>query len=141
VADRKLLHTAFTNILSNAVKYSPHGGVIEVRVVAAGGSSSGSAGGAVDGVAGVASAGAVCVRVEDHGIGIPEADQPRLFQPFHRAGNVGSLAGTGLGLSIAKEMIELMHGAIGFQSKVGEGTCFEFTLPPALAPCSPAEAV
>jgi PAS domain S-box-containing protein len=108
-ADAKLLRTVITNLITNAIKYSPDGTDICVAVVQR-------------------SAEAI-LRVTDGGIGIPEKDQERLFQAFHRASNVGSLAGTGLGLSIAKEFLELMGGAISFESQVGAGTTFEIALP------------
>jgi signal transduction histidine kinase len=69
------------------------------------------------------------LTVSDHGIGIPEEDQKRLFEPFHRARNVSDVSGTGLGLSIARRAVELHGGTIGFQSQVGIGTTFVVILP------------
>ena len=65
------------------------------------------------------------VSIKDYGIGIPEDELPKLFQPFFRANNVGEINGTGLGLSIAKEYIEVNKGEIAVQSTLGEGSCFE----------------
>lgn len=109
LADPKLLRTVVTNLISNAIKYSPRGGNVSVAV-----------GRQTDGIT-------LCVI--DKGIGIPERDQKHLFEAFHRASNVGSLAGTGLGLSIAREFLSLMNGSITFESTVGVGTTFEVTLP------------
>ena len=69
------------------------------------------------------------LTVRDEGIGIPAADLPYLFEPFHRAGNVGAIAGTGLGLVIAKEAAELHGGSITVQSEVNRETTFTVKLP------------
>ena len=65
------------------------------------------------------------VSIKDYGIGIPEEEFPKLFQPFFRANNVTEIKGTGLGLSIAKEYVEINKGQIAVQSTLGEGSCFE----------------
>jgi len=67
--------------------------------------------------------------VRDHGIGIPETDRAHLFEPFHRAANVGQTQGTGLGLLIVKRCVELLDGQITFASREGEGTTFTVRLP------------
>lgn len=108
-ADESLLRHIFTNLLSNAVKYSPPGQHIEFRVRQDGGN-------------------AIC-RVADRGCGIPEADQKRLFQAFHRGGNVRQIPGTGLGLLIVERCVALHGGEIQFQSAEGQGTTFTVTLP------------
>ncbi len=72
-------------------------------------------------------------RIQDEGIGIPEADQTRLFEPFHRAGNVGVTKGTGLGLAIVKQSAELHGGTISYETQEGVGTTFTVMLP-----CPPA---
>ncbi|MBI5670234.1 MAG: PAS domain S-box protein [Chloroflexi bacterium] len=107
--DRKLLRRAITNLLTNAIKYSPPEAPIEVSL-------------AVEGDEAV-------IRVQDHGIGIPEDDLKRLFEPFHRASNVGQIQGTGLGLAITKQAIEKHGGTISVDSRVGEGTAFTVRLP------------
>jgi PAS domain S-box-containing protein len=107
--DEKILRHIFTNLLSNAIKYSPQGGCIEFEVVIADGE--------------------VNFKVKDSGIGIPLEDQKRLFQPFHRAKNVGNIGGTGLGLSIVKKMVELHEGRIEILSEDGVGTTFIVTIP------------
>ena len=102
--DPKLLRHILNNLLSNAVKYSHAGGTVwfdltcdEAQTV-------------------------FCVR--DEGIGIPETDQKRLFEAFHRAGNVGEIKGTGLGLAIVKESVELHGGTITCESAEGRGTSY-----------------
>jgi signal transduction histidine kinase len=67
--------------------------------------------------------------VSDHGIGIPQEDQSRLFEAFHRAANVGQIQGTGLGLLIVKRCVELHRGTIRFESQEGKGTIFIVHLP------------
>jgi signal transduction histidine kinase len=69
------------------------------------------------------------VKVVDQGIGIPEADLQHLFEPFHRAKNVGTISGTGLGLVITKESVELHNGIIAVESQVGIGTTFRVSIP------------
>ncbi|HLV35894.1 MAG TPA: ATP-binding protein [Spirillospora sp.] len=107
--DRKLLRRAITNLLSNAIKYSPEGGDVRVSLSIKDGSA--------------------IIKVSDTGIGIPPEDMPHLFEAFHRAENVGSVAGTGLGLAIARQAVELHGGTIGVESKLGAGTTFTITLP------------
>ncbi len=117
--DRRQLRKAFTNLLSNAIKYSPNGGTVWFRL-------------ALDGKEAV-------IEVEDSGIGIPENDQPRLFEPFHRAGNVDNLPGTGLGLPITKQTVELHGGSISFNSVPNNGTTFTVRLPLKTVTDNPAE--
>jgi PAS domain S-box-containing protein len=109
--DRRMLRRVFTNLLSNAIKYSPEGGDVIFRL-------------SVDHDQDVA-----VIEVTDSGIGIPQADVPRLFEPFHRAGNVDALPGTGLGLPIAKQVIELHGGTIDVETEMDVGTTFRTTLP------------
>jgi signal transduction histidine kinase len=68
------------------------------------------------------------ICVSDSGIGIPEEDQPRLFEPFHRAHNVNNIPGTGLGLPITKQAVELHGGDITVETGSG-GTTFIIHLP------------
>ncbi|MCU0568671.1 MAG: sensor histidine kinase [Oculatellaceae cyanobacterium Prado106] len=71
----------------------------------------------------------VIFQIKDAGIGIPEADQQRLFEPFYRASNVGDRPGTGLGLSIVKNIVESQGGAIELMSQVQSGTTVSLMLP------------
>lgn len=108
-ADEPLLRHIFSNLLSNAAKYSPTGRPVHFTV-------------ARDDSHAV-------FTVRDRGIGIPAEDQPRIFEAFQRAGNVGEIAGSGLGLLITKRCVELHGGSIGFVSAAGEGTTFTVRLP------------
>ncbi len=65
--------------------------------------------------------------MRDHGIGIPAADQERIFEAYQRASNVGSISGTGLGLKIVEDCAELHGGTVTFES--GKGTAFTVRLP------------
>lgn len=109
LADEKLLRHILINLLSNAVKYSPdHTSVLlEVDCTATGTS----------------------LTVTDHGIGIPIADQAKLFEAFYRANNVGNISGTGLGLVIAKRATQAHQGRIFLESQPGKGTIFTVCLP------------
>ena len=107
--DEALLRHIFSNLLSNAVKYSPNGDSVEFGAQRAGSDA--------------------IFTVRDHGIGIPDADQARLFEAFHRAANVSQIPGTGLGLLIVKRCVELHGGTIAFESRVGTGTTFPVCLP------------
>jgi signal transduction histidine kinase len=111
--DEVLLRHIFTNLLANAVKYSPPDAPVEIHIRA-------------DGPSAV-------ISITDHGIGITEEDARRLFQPFTRGGNVGERPGTGLGLVIVKRCAELYGGGVTFTSRAGQGSTFVVTLP-AFAP-------
>ena len=101
-ADERLLQHIFINLLTNAVKYSFAGQVVRFEIKRTGED-------------------LVC-SIRDRGVGIPEADQEWLFEPFHRGNNVGDRPGTGLGLVIVKRCVDLYGGEIKVQSKSGEGT-------------------
>jgi signal transduction histidine kinase len=107
--DPKLLFQLFSNLLSNAVKYSPEGGPIEIA-------------------AGIEAA-EIAVTVTDRGIGIPAQDLPRLFERYHRGGNVSGIVGTGVGLYLVKMVVDLHGGGIRVDSREGEGASFEVRLP------------
>ena len=108
--DRERLGQLFSNLISNAVKFTPAGGKVTARVF-------------VENGIGV-------VEVEDTGIGIPKAEQDRLFQRFFRASTATDQAipGTGLGLAITKAIAEAHAGKIGCRS-TPEGTTFRVELP------------
>jgi PAS domain S-box-containing protein len=107
-ADERLLRHIFTNLLTNAVKYSEPGAPVEFVIEREGNHA--------------------VFRVRDRGIGIPEADQQWLFNAFHRGRNVGNRTGTGLGLVIVKRCVELHEGKIAVESKAGQGTVVTVTL-------------
>lgn len=109
VGDEALIRHILGNLISNAVKYSPAGEPVTVRVERYGGE-------------------AVC-SIADLGIGIPEKDQEHLFQSFSRASNVGDIPGTGLGLVIVKRCVEFHGGSISVDSSPGQGTTFTVQLP------------
>ena len=92
------------NLLSNAIKYSPDGGVVEVTATGA------------DGL--------VQIAVADHGLGIPAAAQPHVFEKFFRVerGAAARIGGTGLGLALAHEIVLAHGGRMGFESAEGEGS-------------------
>lgn len=102
---------AITNLLFNAVKYTPEHGTISVTTRAQGES--------------------VAVEVSDTGIGIPQDEQARIFEEFYRASNARQVEhdGDGLGLSLVKRVVELHGGTISFSSELGRGTTFRILLP------------
>jgi PAS domain S-box-containing protein len=108
-ADERLLRHIFTNLLTNAIKYSDVGRVVRFEV-------------------GRTETEVACA-VRDEGIGIPEADREWLFTPFHRGRNVRDRPGTGLGLVIVKRCVQLHGGKINVVSKGGEGTAVTIRLP------------
>src|SRR5207237_10156973 len=96
-------------LLSNAVKFTPDGGRIEIRVAREGEQ--------------------VRVAVEDTGIGIAPEDQTRIFEEFRQVGRERSREGTGLGLTLTKRFVELHGGRISVESTPGKGSTFSLTLP------------
>ncbi len=107
--DPQLLKNTIINLISNAIKYSPEGKPIAVRVAITDDN--------------------LRLDIEDKGIGIPAEDQANVFERFYRARNSGNIQGTGLGLNIVKKYVELMGGEISFVSNFGEGTTFTVELP------------
>jgi two-component system, OmpR family, sensor histidine kinase SenX3 len=101
----------FTNLVDNAVKYTPPGGKVEV------------VGGSEDSE--------ITIRISDTGIGIPEGKIPRIFERFYRVDKARSKAtgGTGLGLSIVRHVAENHGGRVTVQSTPGEGSTFTVYLP------------
>lgn len=108
-ADRKLIRRVLVNLLSNAVKYSPAGSKIMLLTTS--------------------EPAITTITVKDEGVGISREDQKRLFQPFHRGGQVEAIEGAGLGLAIVKEFVEAHKGTVSFESEPGIGTTFVVTLP------------
>lgn len=107
--DQTLLRSILTNILSNALRYSPNDSAVELTLSRR--------------------KQRVIFRVMDQGVGIPPEDKPYLFEPFHRGKNVSNIPGTGLGLSIVKQFVELQRGEIHVESELGVGTVFRVMLP------------
>jgi signal transduction histidine kinase len=111
VGDRGRLAQVLDNLVSNALKFTPEGGTVKVRTEAEDGQ--------------------VVLEVEDTGIGIPQADQPRLFERFFRSAVAEDQAipGTGLGLAIVKAIVEAHSGRISISSREDVGTTFRVELP------------
>jgi signal transduction histidine kinase len=107
--DESLLRHIFSNLLINAVKYSPIDSQILFELIGR--------------------ETTIDFRIQDCGIGIPADERSQLFQPFNRASNVGSISGTGLGLAIVKSCVEVHGGRILLESEVDVGTTFTVTLP------------
>lgn len=116
-ADAQKLSQAFLNVLSNAYKYSPQGGPVEVSFplrVADGGSQW------------------VGVKVRDHGMGMTPDQLAHMGERFFRADKSGNIPGTGLGVSIVKEIMDLLGGSLEISSELGQGTVMTLWLPAAM---------
>ncbi|MEB3215085.1 MAG: hybrid sensor histidine kinase/response regulator [Nostocales cyanobacterium 94392] len=109
LGDEKLLHHILTNLLGNAVKYSSSNSKVIFNLIH--------------------QPLLVILSIQDSGIGIPIQEQNNLFEPFHRASNVGGIPGTGLGLAIVKKCVEAHGGEITLQSQEGIGSTFTVSLP------------
>ncbi|MEW6579261.1 MAG: PAS domain S-box protein [Chloroflexota bacterium] len=107
--DAKLLRHILGNLLSNALKYSPGERAVRFSVHC--------------------DPNQITFRIEDQGIGIPQEEQKRMFEAFHRASNAKHLPGTGLGLAIVKQSVELHGGTVAFESTEGVGTTFTVVIP------------
>lgn len=108
--DPNMLQFILTNLLSNAIKYSPENNSVTLELYSQDKN--------------------IIFKIKDTGIGIPEKDRERIFEPFYRGSNIDSIPGTGLGLSIVKTIIDLHGGEIILESQVGVGTTFTITLSP-----------
>ncbi|MDX1906074.1 MAG: ATP-binding protein [Bacteroidia bacterium] len=109
ILDKHLLRNILSNLVSNAIKYSPEETVIQILTDV--------------------SADQLILTVRDQGIGIPEEDQHHLFELFFRAQNAVNIQGTGLGLNIVQRYVSLMQGVIAFESQPGKGTTFRVAIP------------
>jgi signal transduction histidine kinase len=109
--DRDAMTQAISNLLDNAFKYSA--GVKQVSITSKTLGSN------------------LAIEIADRGIGIPRAEQAKIFEKFYRVGNglVHDVKGSGLGLSLVKHIIKAHNGTISVQSEVGKGTCFTILLP------------
>lgn len=108
-ADSMLLTHAFSNLMSNALKYSPQRPAPQIQIRF------------LEDV--------LQVEIRDYGIGIPEKDQPNTFNSFFRASNASTIVGSGLGLPIVKEFLERHKGAVTFSSAENKGSTFTVQLP------------
>ena len=110
-ADEQRLRQILSNLLSNALKYTPAGGEVSIRAERRGDS--------------------VRLTIHDTGIGISPEDQAQIFARFYRvrSAETEGIEGTGLGLAIVKNLVEAHGGQIGLESRLGEGSTFFFTLP------------
>jgi len=107
--DERLLRSIVSNLLSNAMRYTPIPKAIHLKVGKR--------------------QQQLILQVQDQGIGIPLEDKRHLFEPFHRGRNVSNIPGTGLGLSIVKQFVDLQGGTIEVNSKVEQGSTFTVRLP------------
>ena len=116
-ADAAKLRQALTNVLGNAVKYSPQGGAVDIRC----------------GFESRDGKPFIGIRVTDHGIGMTPAQAARVGERFYRADTSGNIPGTGLGVTIVKEIVELHGGSLAVSSTKGVGTTMTLWLPAAPA--------
>ncbi|GJQ25686.1 MAG: hypothetical protein HBSAPP02_07180 [Phycisphaerae bacterium] len=112
MADRDLLYQAVLNLASNAIKYTPEGGEVTVRMIT------------------LEEQNALRIEVSDTGVGIPAEDLPHMFEKFYRVeANKHMAKGTGLGLNLVKNIVEVVHeGKVSLRSEVGKGSTFAITL-------------
>lgn len=109
ILDQKIISHIINNLISNAIKYSPDGGEITIKLIG--------------------KPEEIKIIIADQGIGIPPNYFDKLFQLFERAENVGKIKGNGLGLSIVKKAVELHDGKIEVESQENQGTKFTITIP------------
>lgn len=107
--DKKVLTLVFTNLLANAVKYSPDNPKISVSARQ--------------------DADKVIMTIRDNGVGIPATEIPRIFDRFYRATTSAGIPGSGVGLALVKDLVEIHKGKITLESEVGKGTTITITLP------------
>ena len=107
--DEKIIQLIFSNLLHNAIKYSPEGSAIDLQVKQG--------------------KKFTTLKVKDNGFGIPEKDQKSIFERYFRAENVMNTQGTGIGLNIAKTHLENLGGSISFKSKENKGSTFTIKFP------------
>ncbi len=115
LADSPRLEQVLVNLLHNAIKFTPEGGKIELAVEAC-----------------EDKADRIRFMVRDLGVGIPEADLPRIFERFFKADRARAGGGTGLGLAIARHLVQAHRGKIWAESVEGQGSTFFFQIPTAM---------
>lgn len=109
IGDPHMLARAFTNVLDNAIKYTPPGGVVHVSLILSNGVAS--------------------IYVNDTGVGIEAADLAKVFERFYRADRSRTTAGSGLGLAIARAIVDALGGYLTITSRVGVGTSVQIAFP------------
>ena len=114
VGDAGKLRQVMLNVLSNAYKYSPAGGLVRIEV---------------DVATGRSELPQARIRITDHGIGMTADQVSKVWTRFYRADTSGKVPGTGLGMSIVKEIVELHRGDVSIHSAIGQGTCVTLRLP------------
>lgn len=123
--DAKLLHQVLHNLLSNAIKYSPAGGAVNLQLACV----------SMEDVEQLTartpplSTGVAVLSVQDWGIGISRQSQTNIFDAFFRADNVDNIPGDGLGLAIVKNYVDILGGVVGVESELGIGSTFTVMLP------------
>ena len=109
IGNEEMMSHVWVNLLGNAIKFSPEGGELGVRCQRRGN--------------------AIEVSIRDHGSGMDEATQKRIFEKFYQGDSAHATEGNGLGLSLVKRIVDLCAGKVAVDSRVGEGTTFTVTLP------------
>lgn len=107
--DQKVMRQVVSNLIGNAIKYSPQADSIEVNAVSNGGH--------------------LLLEVRDYGVGIPKDEINRIFDRYFRASTATGISGSGLGLNLVKDFVELHGGSIVIESEIGQGTVVSVTLP------------
>jgi two-component system, OmpR family, sensor histidine kinase BaeS len=121
LGDKRWLHQVATNLLTNALKFSPAGGSVMIET-------------GLDG-------GTAMMRVTDHGMGIPAAELPHIFNRFWRGRQAAQTSGSGIGLAVAAEIAHAHGGRLGVTSEPGQGTTMTLTVPAAAVPAVTGPAV
>ena len=137
ILDQQLLHGIITNLIVNAIKYSPNGGQISLELECRKPGE-----GDKEAIFCLSpqclfpnskltniNSPSLIIQIRDKGMGIPETELGKIFEMFYRCKNTGKIKGNGLGLTIVKKAVELQGGAIGCESKIGIGTTFTVLLP------------
>jgi signal transduction histidine kinase len=111
LCDANKLRQVLVNLVDNAIKYSPKGGSVEIRLAAENGE--------------------FRIEVADEGLGIPSSERERIFEKFYRLDpqQSGGVGGSGLGLYICRELVERMNGRLEVDSEPGKGSRFIVALP------------